>query len=354
MRAERTSQTAWLRLAVGFFALLRSSEAKARSQPEATTFAIQANSNRTPAGKLENGVLTLHLELRRGDWCPEADTGPSLTVDAFGEEGKALQVPGPLIRVPNGTEIHLTVHDLLPVTAVVHGLHQHPGDAKAVVEVSSQETRELRFAAGAVGTYQYYASAGGELGDAGRPFREDGQLAGAFIVDPPGKAVPDRIFVLLLWRSGSEIAALRHQVPALPHMITVINGKSWPYTERLNYAAGEPVHWRVINASDGGHPMHMHGSYFRVTTAGDGEIDHDFAPEQQRTVATYRFGTGGTMTMDWTPPPGHWIFHCHFVPHTSPELTVANPKVMDRLWNTEETTWRGWCWGSRCRASVQP
>ena len=110
-------------------------------------------------------MLTLHLELRQGDWYPEADTGPSMKVYAFGEEGKALQVPGPLIRVPEGTEIHVTLHNLLPVTAVVHGLHQHPGDAKAVVEVPPQETRELRFAAGAAGTYQYYASAGGELGD---------------------------------------------------------------------------------------------------------------------------------------------------------------------------------------------
>ncbi len=199
---------------------------------------IQANSNRIPGGKLENGILTLHLELRQGDWCPEADTSPSMKLYAFGEEGKALQVPGPLIRVAEGTEIHVTLHNLLPATAVVHGLHQHPGDAKAVVEVPPQETRELRFTAGAAGTYQYYASAGGTLGDSGRPIREDSQLAGAFVVDPPGKAVPDRIFVLGIWRSGSDFAAVRGEAP-LPRMIPVINGKSWPYTERLTYAAGE-------------------------------------------------------------------------------------------------------------------
>lgn len=87
----------------------------------------------------------LHLELRQGDWYPEADTGPSMKVYAFGEEGKALQVPSPLIRVPEGAEIHVTLHNLLAATAIVHGLHQHPGDAKAVVEVPPQETRELRF-----------------------------------------------------------------------------------------------------------------------------------------------------------------------------------------------------------------
>ena len=88
--------------------------------PPGMSPAIQANSNRVPAGKLENGILTLHLELRQGDWYPEADTGPSMKVYAFGEEGKALQVPGPLIRVPEGTEIHLTLHNLLAAAAIVH------------------------------------------------------------------------------------------------------------------------------------------------------------------------------------------------------------------------------------------
>jgi FtsP/CotA-like multicopper oxidase with cupredoxin domain len=253
MRTARTSHGAWLRCAFPVLAVSISWHLPAQS-PSGLSPAIQANSNRVPAGKPENGILTLRLELRQGEWYPEADTGPSMKVYAFGEEGQALQVPGPLIRVPEGTEIHLTLHNLLAATAIVHGLHQHPGDAKAVVEVTPQETRELRFTAGAAGTYQYYASAGGEPGDAGRPFREDSQLAGAFVIDPPGRVASDRIFVLGIWRRGSDFAALRQQTPTLPHIIPVINGKSWPYTERLTYAAGEPVHWRWINASDGGAP----------------------------------------------------------------------------------------------------
>ena len=243
-----------------------------------------------------------------------------MNVYAFAEEGKALQVPAPLIRVSEGTEIHVTLHNFLPVTAVVHGLHQHPADAKAVVEVSSQETRELRFAAGAPGTYQYYASAGSDLqhSDHGRPFGEDSQLAGAFIVDPRGNATPDRVFVITLWRSGTDFG------PTVAHQVAVINGKSWPYTERLTYAPDEPVRWRWINASDVPHPMHMHGSYFRVDSAGDGENDHVFPPEQQPMVATYTLLSGATMNTYWVPPPGHWLFHCHFIPHMSAEMTVAN------------------------------
>jgi FtsP/CotA-like multicopper oxidase with cupredoxin domain len=219
-------------IALGAVTLLAPVELSGQSASADSRSRIHANSNRAAAGRLEHGVLTLHLELRQGDWYPEADAGPSITVYAFGEEGEGLQVPGPLIRVPEGSEIHVTLHNLLAATAVVHGLHQHPGDAKAVVEVPSQETRELRFTAGAAGTYQYYASAGGVLGDSGRPIREDSQLAGAFVVDPRGTAVPDRIFVLGIWKSGSDIAALRHEIQ-FPRLIPVINGKSWPYTERL-------------------------------------------------------------------------------------------------------------------------
>jgi manganese oxidase len=295
-------------------------ESVAQSARTAPSVAIQSNSNKAAAGKLENGVLTLHLELLQGDWYPEADTGLSMKVYAFAEEGRAPQVPGPLIRVAEGTEIHLTVRNLLPVKAVLHGLHPHPGDEKAIAELAPNETREWQFPTGAPGTYEYYASAGGDLAhsDHGRPFGEDSQLAGAFIVDPRGGAAADRVFVITLWRSGTNFGA----TPA--HQIAVINGKSWPYTERLTYAADEPVRWRWINASDSPHPMHMHGSYFRVDSAGDGETDHVFPSGQQPMVNTYRLNWGGTMNTYWTPPPGHWLFHCHFIPHMSADMTVAN------------------------------
>ena len=41
-------------------------------------------------------------------------------------------------------------------------------------------------------------------------------------------------------------------------------------------------------------------------------------------VNTYRLIWGGTMNTYWTPPPGHWLFHCHFIPHMSADMTVAN------------------------------
>src|SRR5262252_5374771 len=66
---------------------------------------IVANQNHAPAGTLRNGILTIHLEIANGEWHPEAENGVAVSVYAFGESGRSLQNPGPLIRVQQGTEI---------------------------------------------------------------------------------------------------------------------------------------------------------------------------------------------------------------------------------------------------------
>src|SRR5713101_8075563 len=81
---------------------------------------IVANDNRTPAGNLKNGILNLHLELRPARWYPEAADGVYEDVYGFGEEGHPPQSSGPLLRVPQGTHIHASLHNLLPVAAKVY------------------------------------------------------------------------------------------------------------------------------------------------------------------------------------------------------------------------------------------
>src|SRR6476619_568027 len=70
---------------------------------------VEANDNRTPAGDLRNDTLTIHLVVKTATWYPEAPDGPHVDVAAFGEEGKAPSIPGPLIRVPEGTTIVASV-----------------------------------------------------------------------------------------------------------------------------------------------------------------------------------------------------------------------------------------------------
>ena len=61
---------------------------------------VAINDNHRPSGNLHDGVLTIQLEIGKGEWHPEADDGVAVAVYVFGEAGSPLQNPGPLIRVP--------------------------------------------------------------------------------------------------------------------------------------------------------------------------------------------------------------------------------------------------------------
>ena len=293
-----------------FFSLLTRPPSVA-SQPPALPV-VAANDNRMPAGELKDGRLTLRLELRRARWYPDRETDPFIDLHAFGEVGKTPQIPGPLVRVPEGTQIVVSVRNLLPRTVLIHGLHEHPGCSRDTVEVAAGATREIRFKAGIPGTYTYWAA----TSDAELRTRltDDSQLSGAFIVDAPGRIVSDRVFVLGLWLQ--DPAQQRNHVAS-------VNGKSWPYTERLAMQVGETASWRVINGSADSHAMHLHGFYFRLGSLGNGEVDSPFAPDAQPSAVTQRIAPGGTMAMTWVPDRvGRWLFHCHMTGHMTPHMAI--------------------------------
>lgn len=282
---------------------------------------IAANTNQHAAGILSEGGLTVELEIREGAFYPEDESGPSLQVFAFAERGKQLQIPGPMIRIPQDTRIHVTVHNLIARDVLIHGMHTRPGKNDDTFEVAGGATSDLTFSAGVPGAYYYWATAGGDTLE-GRPCKEDSQLHGAFIVDPPGMVAPDRVFVIGMWRD-------RH-LPQESFDVPVINGKSWPYTERLEYPLGSEVRWVWLNPSGNVHPMHMHGSYFRVLTAGDAEQSDPVPPSRMRDVSTNFMAVGGTMTTLWKPErTGRWIFHCHILTHISPETSAFHHEMHD-------------------------
>lgn len=290
--------------------------------PQEQTPEIIANTNRKSAGRLQGNVLTIKLEARTGLWYPETKDGPALRVQAIAEQGGPLQIPGPLIRVPADTEIRATIHNSISgSTLVMHGFHSRPGDPKDTFEVAPGESREVRFKAGAVGTYYYWATTGGPLWR-NRPYSTDSQLTGALIIDPAGGKLDadERILMLGIWgRPGDEPTD-----PSADQRATaVINGRSWPYTERLTYASGQTVRWRVINASSRSHPMHLHGFYFSVNSKGDGETDTIYQEQERRLVVTQVMVVGQTLSVTWVPQrAGSWLFHCHLLEHITPELRL--------------------------------
>jgi FtsP/CotA-like multicopper oxidase with cupredoxin domain len=277
---------------------------------------IIANQNRTPAGKLENGALTLHLELRNGAWRPEADDGPKIFVQAIGEAGKPAQIPGPLMRMPTGTTVHVSVTNKLKEKAKVYGLNTRPGDPKAAVELAPGESKEWSFAAGAPGTYFYWARTSEPVSPIPgitfvQPIFVDAQMNGAFIVDPAAPVPPDRVFVINTMLVKPDVVQEGFEVVS-------INGKSYPYTEPLEYTAGDTIRWRVINPSPIEHPMHLHGAFFQLLSFGDFEKDTAYAEGERQSMVTKDLAGAHTILMQWQPAHvGRWLFHCHFHFHMS-------------------------------------
>ena len=77
--------------------------------PSRTTERVAPNDNLASAGAMEGGILRLRLDTRLGMWHPDVDDAPGAEVPAFGEAGKPLQIPGPMIRVRAGTEVEADV-----------------------------------------------------------------------------------------------------------------------------------------------------------------------------------------------------------------------------------------------------
>lgn len=322
-RVRRSGIAATVAALLVSFGCVRAQDTAGSKALHVTLPRIEANRNLSPAGQLRDGVLTVQLEIREGDWYPEAETGPTVVVQAFAEVGRALQIPGPLIRVPEGTEVRATVRNVLEKgTARVYGLHGRPGDGKVPLEIAAGEIREVRFKLTAPGTYHYWATTTDRPLD--RRFFADSQLSGALIVDPPGEAVADRVFVIGVWLD----LGVRGAAPRNGRQFAVINGKSWPYTERFTYEAGQPVRWHWINGSFDAHPLHLHGAYFRVRSEGDGEVDVALPAEKQRLAVTDRIPAGGTRSFALLlEREGRWLFHCHMLMHMSAEYRELEPIV---------------------------
>ncbi len=120
---------------------------------------IAFNDNREPAGTLSGGALELELEIRRGDWHLLGEDEPAGEVLAFAEAGESPSIPGPLIRVPVGTALHVTVTNLSDTLVVVHGLHARREGESHPLRVPAGGTREIRFMADVPGTYFYWGAA---------------------------------------------------------------------------------------------------------------------------------------------------------------------------------------------------
>jgi FtsP/CotA-like multicopper oxidase with cupredoxin domain len=298
---------------------------------------VVPNANQVPAGQLESRMHVLRLEAREAAWHPDRRPEKPVVVLAFAEEGQPPRIPGPLLRVPQGTEVRITVRNRVDPAAhvglppnrqrvpgtssvagaelTVHGLRAGtvPVD---VIHVPTGETREVRFRADLPGTFHYW----GAMSRRPLEFRTgaDSQLSGVIVVDPAGVA-PDpleRIFVITMLDMFPD----PEKTPPGPNEFRpTINGLSWPHTERLHYRVGETARWRWVNGTFSEHPMHLHGFHFRTLARGDGTRESIYPPHEVQDAVTELMESGSTLRIAWTPTrAGNWLMHCHLRDHVTP------------------------------------
>ena len=277
---------------------------------------------RRAAGTRTADTLKASFSIREVRWRPEGSRGADLSAFAFVENGQPAKVPGPLLRAPAGTLMHITLHNTLGRQLVVFGLNDHAAErGPDSVTLAAGAHATVSFRVTTAGTYYYWARVRPAVVHPTAPVPDDwpsgekgeGPLVGALIVDAAGTAPPreERIMLISRWLDDDDPRV--HHDPAFKMMI---NGASWPSTERLRYTVGDTVRWRIINANAAQHPLHLHGFYFTVTARGDGTLDTLFTDSLQRRLVTENIMPNGTLALTWVPErAGNWLFHCHLVQH---------------------------------------
>jgi len=286
-----------------------------RVPPHTKAPAARANANTAPAGTLTNGVLTLALDVKRATWYPNGDSLPGIEVAAFADESGVARVPGPLVRVPAGTTVRLSVRNTFERDTVAFYL---PPEAHGALTSTAADSlvlppgdrAEVQFVATTPGNYLYRARTNDTLA---RTLQVGGLMAGAIVIDSAGVSPPrDRVMVLLAYADSAV-----NGTPA-GNPVFSINGRAWPNTERLAVTVGDTLHWRVINANNDVHPMHLHGFYYRVDALTGPVVRREGMGTPAGMVVTQRMTPFSAMSLTWVPErAGNWLFHCHFQIHVA-------------------------------------
>ena len=264
-------------------------------------------------GKRRDGALEFSLEARPVWW----QIGNGQRVSAYAYNGIT---PGPVIRVRNGEKVRIVFKNRLPVESTVHWHGIDVPNAMDGVPGVTQDPVEP----GESFTYEFTARPAGDPKGGGtflyhEHVEEDRQmpmgLYGTFIIDPPRPQSPkpalERTLVFSEWSvdaaSGRSRGVMQME-GMLPNFFT-INGKSYPDTEPIQVRAGDLVRLRLVNAGQFAHPLHLHGTSFRV-------IARDGHPTTERGLRdTVSLESGERADIEFRLPKGKWLLHCHIGHH---------------------------------------
>jgi manganese oxidase len=284
-------------------------------RPAATAQRVAVHQNSAAAGTRVGRRLDLSLDVVEGAWRPEGSDDAEVPILAFAEAGKSPLVPGPMIRVPQGTEVAMTLRNRSDSALVIRGLRPGAGLAEDSIQLGALASRVVRFRLDSVGTFYYTGSFVG-LTPEDRLWK-DSQLNGAIVVDAPGASTRDHVILLSEWFHPYD-----ENRPF--EVVSVINGKAWPHTQTLELQQGDSTRFRVINTIPLYHPLHLHGFYYQIESRGDGSKDTGVPLRERHLTNTDVIAPGTTYTLSFVPStPGNWLYHCHFAFHVDGTVSLV-------------------------------
>ncbi|HLG08368.1 MAG TPA: copper oxidase [Gaiellaceae bacterium] len=262
--------------------------------------------------RVESGVWVYELQTKPVRW----EILPGTKVTAYTYNGT---VPGPEIRVPYGQRVRILVKNDLPDPTTVHWHGIAVPNAMDGVPGVTQDPIEP----GETFTYEFDAIPAGRDSKGGTflyhsHFEEDRQvglgLAGALVIEEPDTVRYDveRTIMINEWALDTATGETRPPMEmegSLPNFFT-LNGRSFPATETIEVRRGDRVLLRLVGAGQFEHPMHLHGTDFRIVAKDGHPVEQPLAADVVQVAPGERYDIAFTAT-----EPGKWVFHCHIGHH---------------------------------------
>jgi len=273
-----------------------------------------ADKGGTPlVGRRRDGALEFDLDARPVWW----NITPQRRISAWAYNGI---VPGPTIRVRNGERVRVRFTNRLPDPTTVHWHGIGVPNSQDGVPGVTQKAIEP----GKTFTYEFTARPAGDPRGSGTFIyhsheEEDRQmpagLSGTFIIDPPSgrPATPERTLAVSEWTVDAASGRTRGvmQMDGMWPNFFTINGKAFPATEKIEVEAGRETLFRLVNVGQFAHPLHLHGTAFRVVARDGSPVPR---PELRDTLT---LESGERADILFKLPRGRWLFHCHIGHHTT-------------------------------------
>ena len=234
-------------------------------------------------------------------------------------------VPGPLLRVTEGTELEITYDNSehnRPHTFHVHGLSKDWMDDGVPTttgqQVASGEEYTYEISANQPGTHLYHCHYQTQN-------HLDMGMFGILRVDPEGYEAPDKEAFMTIkdWDTRLSASTAGGDVSFShrdrnPDAFTV-NGRSAPYTfhpeqgSPLIVEEGDRVRIHYVNAGYESHAMHTHNHGFTVVEKDGGVIPE--AARHREDVIPIAPAERKTIEFTASADPGVYALHCHKVNH---------------------------------------